>query len=205
MIEELLEEAGEKMQHAVDHVAAEFSTVRTGRANPQILNRVMVEYYGTPTPLQQLATFSVPEPRLLVISPFDKGSIPAIEKGLAEADLGLNPSNDGQVMRLSFPPLTEERRRDLIRVVKGMAEDGRVAVRNVRRHTKSDMEALHGEISDDDIRRTEKELQDLTDRFVAKIEELLARKEAVILDKARKPGFTVEDLKRAFAEQDDIH
>jgi ribosome recycling factor len=182
MIAELLEEAREKMEHAVDHVASEFSTVRTGRANPQILNRVMVEYYGTPTPLQQLATFSVPEPRLLVISPFDKASIPAIEKGLAEADLGLNPSNDGQVMRLSFPPLTEERRRDLIKVVKGMAEDGRVAVRNVRRHTKSDMEALHGEISDDDIRRAEKELQDLTDRFVAKIEELLARKEAELLE-----------------------
>lgn len=182
MIEELLEEARDKMDHAVDHVASEFGTVRTGRANPQILNRVMVEYYGTPTPLQQLATFSVPEPRLLVISPFDKASIPAIEKGLAEADLGLNPSNDGQVMRLSFPPLTEERRRDLIKVVKGMAEDGRVAVRNVRRHTKSDMEALHGEISDDDIRRAEKELQDLTDRFVAKIEELLARKEAELLE-----------------------
>lgn len=182
MTEELLEEARERMQHAVDHVASEFSTVRTGRANPQILNRVLVAYYGTPTPLQQLATFSVPEPRLLVISPFDKASIPAIERGLAEADLGLNPSNDGQLMRLSFPPLTEERRRDLIKVVKGMAEDGRVAVRNVRRHTKSDMEALHGEISDDDIRRAEKELQDLTDRFVAKIDELLARKEAELLE-----------------------
>lgn len=182
MIEELLAETREKMEHAVAHVAAEFSTVRTGRANPQILNRVTVEYYGTTTPLQQLATFSVPEPRLLVISPFDKASMQAIEKGLQEADIGLNPSNDGQVIRLSFPPLTEERRRDLIKVVRGMAEDGRVAVRNIRRHTKSDMESLKGEISDDDIRRAEKDLQDLTDRFVSGIDELLGRKEAELLE-----------------------
>jgi ribosome recycling factor len=182
MIEELLEEAREKMEQAVEHVASEFTTVRTGRANPQILSRVVVEYYGSHTPLQQLATFSVPEPRLLVISPFDKTSIQAIEKGIQEADLGMNPSNDGQVIRLSFPPLTEERRRDLIKVVKGMAEDGRVAVRNIRRHTKSDMEALHGEISDDDIRRAEKELQELTDRYVATIEELVARKETELLE-----------------------
>jgi ribosome recycling factor len=182
MIEELLKEAREKMENAVEHVGSDFSTVRTGRANPQILNRVVVEYYGSSTPLQQLATFSVPEPRLLVISPFDKSSIQAIEKGLQEADLGLNPSNDGQVIRLAFPPLTEERRRDLIKVVRGMAEEGRVSVRNIRRHTKSDMEALHGEISDDDIHRAEKELQDLTDRFVASIDELLGRKEAELLE-----------------------
>lgn len=182
MIEELLKEAREKMENAVEHVGSDFSTVRTGRANPQILNRVVVEYYGSSTPLQQLATFSVPEPRLLVISPFDKSSIQAIEKGLQEADLGLNPSNDGQVIRLGFPPLTEERRRDLIKVVRGMAEEGRVSVRNIRRHTKSDMEALHGEISDDDIHRAEKELQDLTDRFVASIDELLGRKEAELLE-----------------------
>ncbi|MDH4116585.1 MAG: ribosome recycling factor [Acidimicrobiia bacterium] len=182
MIEELLAEAKDKMGHAVDHVGTEFATVRTGRANPQILNRVHVEYYGTPTPLQQLATFSVPEPRLLVISPFDKGSMHAIEKALQEGDLGLMPSNDGTVIRLAFPPLTEERRRDLIKVVKGMAEEGRVAIRNIRRHVKSDMEALHGEISDDDIHRAEKDLQDLTDGYVAQVDDLLQRKEAELLE-----------------------
>ena len=182
MIDELLDEAREKMMHAVDHVASEFATVRTGRANPQILNRVSAEYYGTPTPLQQLATLSVPEPRLLVISPFDKSSIGSIEKALLEADLGITPSNDGQVIRLAFPSLTEERRKELIKIVRSMAEDGRVAIRNVRRHTKSDMEALHGEISDDDIRRAEKDLQDVTDEYVGEIDGLLERKEAELLE-----------------------
>lgn len=182
MIDELLDEARERMMQAVDHVASEFATVRTGRANPQILNRISAEYYGSQTPLQQLATFSVPEPRLLVISPFDKSSIGAIEKALQEADLGISPSNDGQVIRLAFPSLTEERRRDLIKMVRAMAEDGRIAVRNVRRHSKSDMEALHGEISDDDIRRAEKDLQDVTDEHVAEIDGLLERKEAELLE-----------------------
>jgi ribosome recycling factor len=182
MIEELLDEAREKMDNAIEHVASEFATVRTGRANPQILNRVMVEYYGTPTPLQQLATFSVPEPRLLVVSPFDKSSLTTIEKALMESDLGINPSNDGAVIRLAFPTLTEDRRKDLIKHIKAMAEDGRVAIRNVRRHTKSDMEALHGEISDDDIRRAEKDLQDITDSYVAKIDDLISRKEAELLE-----------------------
>jgi ribosome recycling factor len=182
MIEELLDEGREKMEHAIEHVASEFATVRTGRANPQILNRVMVEYYGMPTPLQQLATFSVPEPRLLVVAPYDKSSVSAVEKALMEADLGINPSNDGTVIRLLFPTLTEERRKDLIKHVRSMAEDGRVAIRNVRRHTKSDVEALHGEISDDDIHRAEKELQDITDAFIAKVDELLSRKEAELLE-----------------------
>lgn len=178
MIDELLEEAKHKMEQAVEHVAGEFTTVRTGRANPQILHRVMVDYYGQPTPLQQLATFSVPEPRLLVVQPYDKGSMGAIEKAIQSSDLGLNPSNDGTVIRIAFPPLTEERRHELIRLVRHMAEEGRVAVRNVRRHVKSDLEALHGEVSDDDIRRGEKDLQDLTDTYVGKIDELLERKEA---------------------------
>ncbi len=177
MIEELLDEAKHKMEMAVEHVVGEFTTVRTGRANPQILHRVMVDYYGQPTPLQQLATFSVPEPRLLVVQPFDKGSMGAIEKAIQSSDLGLNPSNDGTVIRIAFPPLTEERRLELIRLVRHMAEEGRVAIRNVRRHIKSDLEALHGEVSDDDIRRAEKELQDLTDTYVAQIDELLERKE----------------------------
>jgi ribosome recycling factor len=182
MIEELLDEAREKMEQAVDHTAAEFSTVRTGRANPQILNRITVEYYGTPTPLQQLATFSVPDPRMLVISPFDKSTINDIERALQEGDLGLTPSNDGQVIRLGFPTLTEERRRELIKVVRHMAEDGRVAVRNIRRHTKSDVEALQGEVSDDDIHRAEKELQEITDGSVTRIDHLLERKESELLE-----------------------
>ena len=182
MISELLSEARKKMELAVDHVGAEFTTVRTGRANPQILHRVQVEYYGTSTNLQQLASFSVPEPRLLVVQPYDRSSMTAIEKAIKASDLGLNPSNDGNVIRLSFPPLTEERRRDLIKMVKHMAEEGRVAVRNVRRHVKEDMEALHGEVSDDDIRRGEKGLQELTDRFVQKIDDLLSHKETELLE-----------------------
>lgn len=182
MISELLDDARDTMDKAVEHVAAEFSTVRTGRANPQILHRIHVEYYGQATPLQQLASMSVPEPRLLVVQPFDKSTIGAIERAIQESDLGLNPSNDGVVIRLAFPPLTEERRKELIRVVRHMAEEGRVAVRNIRRHTKSDMESLHGEISDDEIHRAEKELQEITDRHIAKIDEALARKEAELLE-----------------------
>lgn len=182
LIEEFLDEARLKMELALDHAAAEFATVRTGRANPQILSRLMVEYYGTPTHIQQLATLSVPEPRLLVIHPFDKGSVNNIERAIRESDLGLNPSNDGHVIRLAFPPLTEERRRDLIRVVRHMAEEAKVAVRNVRRHAKSELEGLHGEVSDDDIRRAEKELQETTDEYVSRIDQQLERKEADLLE-----------------------
>jgi len=146
------------------------------------LHRVLVEYYGTPTHLQQLASFSVPEPRLLVVQPYDRSSINAIEKAIKSSDLGINPSNDGIVIRLAFPALTEERRKELIKMVKHMAEEGRVAVRNVRRHSKEDIEALHGEVSDDDIRRGEKGLQELTDRFVHKIDDLLSSKETELME-----------------------
>ena len=182
MIDELLAEARQKMEKAVEHVQGEYATVRTGRANPAILNRVMVDYYGTPTPLQQLASFSVPEPTLLVVSPFDKSAIGEMEKAIQSADLGLSPSNDGNLLRLSFPPLTEERRKDLVKIVGNMTEEGRIAVRNVRRHTKDDMEKLHGEISDDDIMRGEKELQKLTDEYVERIEELFSHKQAELLE-----------------------
>jgi len=182
MISDLLTEAEHKMEMATDHVATEFSTVRTGRANPQLLQRIHVDYYGSPTPLQQLASIAVPEPRLLVVNPFDKSTVSDIEKAIQQSDLGLNPSNDGSVIRIAFPPLTEDRRRDLIKVVKHMAEEGRVAIRNIRRHLKTDMEALHGEISDDDIRRGEDELQKLTDRFVVRIDHLLANKEEELLE-----------------------
>ena len=182
VIEELLAEAEQKMNQAVDHVGHEFDTVRTGRANPQILHRVTVDYYGTPTPLQQLATISVPEPRLLVVHPYDKSTVGDVERAILEADIGLNPSNDGTVIRLAFPTLTEERRQELAKIVKSMAEDGRIAIRNIRRHVKSDMEALHGEISDDDIHRAEDRLQDVTDRHVGAIDELLTRKEHELLE-----------------------
>lgn len=182
MISDLLTEAEHKMEQATDHVASEFSTVRTGRANPQLLQRITVEYYGSPTPLQQLASISVPEPRMLVVQPFDRSTVSDIERALQISDLGLNPSNDGNVIRIAFPPLTEERRKDLIKVVRNMAEEGRVAVRNIRRHSKTDMEAMHGEISDDDIRRGEDELQKLTDRFVERIDGILSHKEDELLE-----------------------
>ena len=182
MISDLLTEAELKMDQAVEHVASEFGTVRTGRANPQLLHRISVEYYGSPTPLQQLASVAVPEPRLLVVQPFDKSTVSDIERAIQQADLGLNPTNDGSVIRIAFPPLTEERRKELIRVVRHMAEEGRVSVRNVRRASKADMEDLHGEISDDDIRRGEEELQKLTDGFTERIDRLLANKEEELLE-----------------------
>jgi ribosome recycling factor len=182
MIGDLLREAEQKMEQAVEHVGNEFSTVRTGRANPQLLHRISVEYYGSMTPIIQLASISVPEPRMLVVQPFDKTAIGNIEKAIQQSDLGLNPANDGNLIRISFPPLTEERRKELVKLVKHMAEEGRVAVRNIRRHAKTDMEALHGEISDDDIRRGEDDLQKLTDRFTDKIDELLANKEDELLE-----------------------
>ena len=182
MIKDLLGEAEAKMAQAVEHTAGEFGTVRTGRANPGLLHRITVDYYGTPTPLQQIAGFAVPDARLLVVQPYDKSSLQDIERAILEADLGLNPSNDGNIIRLAFPALTEERRIELIRVVRHIAEEGRVAIRNVRRHTKDGVEALHGEVSDDDIHRGEKELQDLTDSHVTRIDELLAHKEAELLE-----------------------
>jgi len=182
MISDLLIEAKEKMEMALEHVASEFGTVRTGRANPQLLQRIHVPYYGTPTPLQQLASISVPEPRLLVVQPYDKSSVNDVEKAIQQADLGLNPTNDGSLIRIAFPPLTEERRKELVKVVRHMAEEGKVSVRNVRRASKADMEELHGEISDDDIHRGEEELQILTDRYTERIDKLLANKEEDLLE-----------------------
>lgn len=182
MIDDLLAEARTKMDLAYEHFLGELSTVRTGRANPQLLHRIHVNYYGTPTPIQQLAGFSVPEPRLLVVQPYDKSSLGPIAKALQESDLGLNPTNDGNVIRLVFPALTEERRRELVKIVRHMAEEARIAVRAVRRNVKADLESLRGEISDDDVRRGEKELQELTDAFVARIDAALERKEAELLE-----------------------
>lgn len=180
MINDLLEEADTKMDQAFEHTVQEFSGVRTGRANAGILNRVTVDYYGTQTPLQQLASFSVPEARMLIVQPFDKSSIAAVERAIQAADLGLNPSNDGNIIRLAFPSLTEERRRELIKVVRGLAEDGKIAVRNVRRHCKDLIEAE--EVSEDDVHRAEKVLQELTDAHVSKIDDALTRKEDELLE-----------------------
>ncbi|MFM7718300.1 MAG: ribosome recycling factor [Actinomycetota bacterium] len=167
------------MDKAVTVLKEELSGIRTGRATPALLTRLVVDYYGSQVPIQQLATFSVPEPRTLVVQPFDKGSIQAMEKAIQQSDLGITPSNDGAVIRLNFPPLTEERRKDLIKVVHHRGEEGKVAVRNVRRHAKEELERLEreGEISQDDLTRAEKELQKLTDRHTAAIDEALAHKE----------------------------
>lgn len=180
MIGQQLDEANAKMDQAVSHAVGEFATVRTGRANPALLSRVVVDYYGTQTPLQQLANFSVPEARMLIVQPYDKSAITAIERAIQEADLGLNPSNDGNIIRLAFPSLTEERRRDLIKVVHRLAEDGRVAIRNIRRHAKDAIEAE--DVSEDLVHRAEKELQEMTDDHIAAIDEALAKKEDELLE-----------------------
>ena len=182
--EETLKEADHKMARAVEVTREGFAGVRTGRATPALLNRITVDYYGTQTPMNQLASFSVPEPRLLVIQPYDRNAMAAMERALMQSDLGLTPSNDGNVIRLAFPPLTEERRKELIKVVRERAEEGRVAVRNVRRHSKDEMERLEREhaISEDELARAEKELQKKTDGYVAEIDELLGHKEKELME-----------------------
>lgn len=184
MVEEALKQAEQKMRKAIEVVREEFGGVRTGRASPQLLQRLSVDYYGSPTPLQQLASFSVPEPRTLVIHPYDRNAMQAIEKAILTSDLGLNPSNDGTVIRLNFPPLTEERRKELTKLVRDRAEHGRVAIRNVRRHAKEeiDRDIKDGKVSEDEGHRAERELQKLTDRFVAEVEEMLERKEQELLE-----------------------
>ena len=172
------------MDKSVESTIHEFATVRTGRASPALLDRVHVDYYGTHTPLRQLAGVSAPEARLLSITPYDKSSIKAIEKAILESDIGLTPSNDGQVIRLTIPELTEERRRELVKVVRSIAEEGRVAVRNVRRHVMHDLRELReeGEVGADDEHRAEAELQQLTDAHTKNIDAALARKEQEILE-----------------------
>jgi ribosome recycling factor len=177
--EDTLRDAQQKMRGAVSVTQDDLASIRTGRANPKLLDRLHVDYYGTAVALNQLASMSVPEPRMLVIQPFDRTAMGAIEKAILASDLGLTPSNDGNVIRLAFPPLTEERRRELVKLAKDRAEDGKVSVRNVRRHSKETLERLEREhaISEDDLRRSEKELQRLTDQYVAEIDERLEHKE----------------------------
>ena len=184
MIEELLQDAQERMGKSVEATRHEFSSVRTGRASPALLDRINVEYYGASTPLKQLATISAPEPRLLSIQPYDKSSIKAIEKSILESDLGLTPSNDGNLIRLGIPELTEERRKELVKVVRHICEEGRVAIRNIRRDVMHDLRELRdaGEAGSDDEHRAEGELQKLTDAKIAELEQALKHKEAEILE-----------------------
>ena len=186
MIDETLLDTMDKMAKAVEHSRSEFSTVRTGRASPALVEKLSVSYYGSEVPLQQLAGFSVPEARLLVVQPYDKGKdvMAAIEKAIRNSDLGINPSNDGVVIRLAFPPLTEERRRDYVKVVKHMAEEGRVAVRNIRRDARKHLEASEkqGEISADELDRAEKELEKLTHEHIEDIDKALTHKEHELLE-----------------------
>jgi ribosome recycling factor len=181
---ELLADAKDRMEKAVSATKVEFNSVRSGRASTALLDRVTVDYYGTRTPLKQLASLAVPEPRLLVITPYDKTAMKGIEKAIRDSDLGINPSNDGQVIRLPIPHLTEERRHELVKLVHRLAEDGRIAIRNVRRDAMKDLRDLvkEGLVGEDAEHRAEEELQKLTDGNVHQIEELLKHKEAEILE-----------------------
>ena len=184
LIDELMADARERMEKSVSATVGEFATVRAGRASPSLLDRVQVDYYGAMTPLKQLATVNAPEARLITVQPFDAGSIRAIEKGIQEAQLGLTPSNDGKIIRLSVPELNEERRRDLVKQVRGIAEDGRIGIRNVRRDIMQDLKELkaEGEVGADDEHRAEQELQKLTDTRIAELEQYLKGKESEILE-----------------------
>lgn len=183
-LEEILEDADEKMSAALEHTRAEFGKVRTGRANPQLVNDLPVNYYGTKTPLQQIAGVSVPEARMLVVSPYDPSALKEIERAIADADLGLNPNNDGEVIRVVFPELTEERRKEYVRMVRERAEEGRVSVRNIRRQAKQQIEKLesNGDVSQDEAHRADKRLQDLTDKHVGAVDKLLQNKENELLE-----------------------
>jgi ribosome recycling factor len=183
MIEDLMADARERMSKSVESVKAEMSTVRTGRASPHLLDRIVVDYYGAETPLNQLANIATTDARLLTLTPYDKSSIPAIEKAILEADVGLTPNNDGSVVRLQVPELTEERRKEMVRIVHSVAEDGRVAVRNIRRDVMGDLRELkdEGEVGEDDEHRAETELQKVTDGAVSEIDALMKGKEEEIL------------------------
>ncbi|MFM7248147.1 MAG: ribosome recycling factor [Actinomycetota bacterium] len=182
MVDDLVNDAKERMAKSVGATRSEFQTVRTGRANPQLLDRIVVEYYGTPTPLNQLAGVQTPDPRSLVISPYDASALGEIERAIQESDLGLTPSNDGKIIRLAIPQLTEERRKELVKVVRQIAEDGRVAVRNVRRDAIADIQSLASEVGADELHRAEEKVQKLTDDHVGQIDAALKQREADIME-----------------------
>jgi ribosome recycling factor len=184
MIDETLLEAEEKMEKAVAVAKDDFATIRTGRAHPSMFSKITAEYYGTQTPVNQLASFHMPEPRMVVVQPFDKGSLGAIEKAIRNSDLGVNPTNDGAIIRVVFPELYEERRREYIKVARHKAEEGRVSIRNIRRHAKDAIDKLvkNGESGEDEGRRAEAELDKVTHTYVAQVDELLKNKEAELLE-----------------------
>ncbi|ETK33963.1 ribosome recycling factor [Microbispora corallina] len=184
MIDETLLEAEEKMDKAVTVAKDDFASIRTGRVTPSMFSKISVDYYGSPTPIQQLASFHVPEARMVLVQPYDKGSLNAIERAIRDSDLGVNPGNDGAVIRVVFPELSEERRKEYIKVARNKAESGRVSVRNIRRHAKEVLDKLvkDGEVGEDEVHRAVKELDDLTQKHVAKIDELLKHKEAELLE-----------------------
>jgi ribosome recycling factor len=182
-VDDLIQDAQKRMGSSVEHTRTEFNTVRTGRASAALLDRVQIEYYGQQTPLKQLATINVPEPRMLTIQPFDPSSIKSIEKAIQESDLGLTPSNDGKMIRLPMPQPTEERRKELVKVVRKIAEEGKVAVRNVRRDAVQHLKELtKGDVGKDDEHRAEERVQKLTDEHTKSIDELLKHKEAEIME-----------------------
>jgi ribosome recycling factor len=184
VIDETLLEAEEKMDKAVEVAKEDFAAIRTGRASAAMFNKIMVDYYGSPTPLQQLASFATPEARTVIVTPYDRSAMAAIEKALRDSDLGVNPSNDGAIIRLVLPQLTEERRRDSIKVAKTKAEDARVSVRNIRRRAKEELDRINkdGEAGEDEVVRAEKELEQVTKRHVDVIDELLRHKETELLE-----------------------
>jgi ribosome recycling factor len=184
MIDDTLLDAEEKMEKAVTVAKDDFGSIRTGRATPAMFNKIMVDYYGAPTPVNQLASFHVADVRMLTLTPFDKGAMGAIEKAIRDSDLGVNPTNDGAIIRIVFPQLTEERRREFIKVARTKAEDSKIAIRNVRRHAKDSLERLEkdGDAGEDDVARAEKELEKVTHKYVAEVDELLKHKEAELLE-----------------------
>ncbi|WP_255955759.1 ribosome recycling factor [Streptomyces odontomachi] len=184
MIEETLLEAEEKMEKAVVVAKEDFAAIRTGRAHPAMFNKIVADYYGAMTPINQLASFSVPEPRMAVVTPFDKTALRNIEQAIRDSDLGVNPSNDGHIIRVNFPELTEERRREFIKVAKAKGEDGKIAIRSVRRKAKEAIDKMikDGEVGEDEGRRAEKELDDTTAKYVAQVDELLKHKESELLE-----------------------
>jgi ribosome recycling factor len=184
VINDILHEADDKMDKSVEATREEFAAIRAGRANPNMFSKITVDYYGTPTPLQQLASFNTPEARIVLISPYDMSVIGAIERAIRDSDLGVNPANDGKVLRCVFPELTEERRREFIKVARSKAEDGRVSVRNIRRHAKQHLERLEkdGEAGKDDVTGAEKRLEAMTKQHTDKIDDLLKHKEAELIE-----------------------
>lgn len=184
MIDDILLEAEDKMEKAVGVAREDFTGIRTGRAHPAMFNKIQADYYGTPTPIPQMASFHVVDAHMLTITPYDKGSLAAVERAIRDSDLGVNPGNDGTVIRVAFPQLTEERRREYVKVAKSKAEDARVAIRNVRRHAMSALQRLaeDGQAPEDDVRRAEKHLEDVTHKYVAQVDDLLKHKEAELLE-----------------------